>query len=153
MKKLFIFLTTALMVVMTAPRAFAATPVEVIHFSGTEPAYNSCTNELMDVTFRGTFFYRIVSDATGGFHLLYHLAQVGGAIGEQTGSAYSFNSTQSEVENDTAPLTTTDFTLISNQLVAGRGTVPDLWMHTTFHMTIVGGALVTYVSDITFDCR
>lgn len=125
----------------------------VTFFSGTGNAFNSCTNEIMNVTYRGSWVNLRVADGSGGGHYISVFSQTGSAVGESTGDAYRFNTTQSAVGNTTFDLSTDEYTAISNAVIPGLGTAPDLLMRATYHFTVANGTEVAYVYEASFECR
>jgi hypothetical protein len=115
--------------------------------------FDSCANEILDVTSRIDVVANPHTDASGGIHFgPLHMEQHGTATGETTGTRYLFQSVQNSTDNFSDP--GEEFTLTGLLHVISHGSASDLLAHTTFHLTITpNGDLTAFVSNISFECR
>lgn len=153
------FMPRRMLLVVGATALAMAMPISVQagasvqHVEVTGDAYNSCTNELMDVHAKVTGIVQLFVDPVGGSHLTSHFSQIGFAVGYTSGTTYVITATQSSEYYYTADaLYTGSFLLISTYHVAGQGGAPDLMEHTTSAVTIVNGEVKVVVLKISFTC-
>ena len=143
-------LAVSALLVASAP-ANAQAQITRVEISGL--AFDSCSNEFVEVTGTFTVLSNSFVDESGRFHFVHRESFHGTAVGLSSGAEYVSNSTSGLMETDSASGNDVSFSVNSTSVFVGKGNAPDRLAHTTNHFTVVDGELKVFISDIRFECR
>jgi len=116
----------------------------------TEVFPDTCTGELVDLTFTQDTVFHVFTDTSGGFHEEFHMVVSGEGVGETTGTVYIVHETFEEHFNVAAGESLTvviTFSLIS------QGGASNIKVDELLHVTLnANGTVTVSFSDMDMTC-
>jgi hypothetical protein len=116
-------------------------------------AFNPCNGETVSLSGVAHIVSRFTEDASGGFHIGFHIDEHATGTGLITGARYQFTWASDLATSSQTPAPS-EFTFTQQQNVIGQGNVPNFLLHTTFHTTVnAQGQTITTVDNFWTECR
>lgn len=116
--------------------------------------WNPCASEW--VPFEGTVHYAVhqVTNASGGYHWVYHARHNLRGVGLSTGKKYQAISNETQHLNDNGPGSAYEWTFMNTSPLISQGDAPNMIFTLRNHLTInADGDWTAYFSYWEFVCR
>jgi hypothetical protein len=118
------------------------------------PVLNQCNGESLLADGTARYVYKLVTDAQGGLHYVWHGTHNLRGIGESTGTVYQVISSFTEEGNLPEFSFPYEWTRVNTSPLIAHGGVSDMVFTIREHLTInANGEMVVTFSDVAVDCK